>query len=91
MVGAALTSDIRANAALACFFVHMQCIALAEMLVVDDTEFAAESGTVLETCSGEQFTIVCGADICAVQIQAPFHSGSFLPEYDLLKGTVGVL
>lgn len=58
-------------------------IACAEMLVVDEPEFAAESGLVLRNCSGEEFTIVCGADICAVQIQAPFYSGDFLPEYDV--------
>lgn len=58
-------------------------IACVEMLVVDEPEFAAESGLVLRNYSGEEFMIVCGADICAVQIQAPFYSGDFLPEYDL--------
>lgn len=58
-------------------------IACVEMLVVDEPEFSAESGLVLQNCSGEEFTIVCGADICAVQMQAPFYSGDFLTEYDI--------
>ena len=62
-------------------------IARAEMLVVDEPEFSAESGLVLQNCSGEEFMIVCGADICAVQIQAPFYSGDFLPEYDVERYT----
>jgi hypothetical protein len=60
-----------------------QNISCVEMLVVDEPEFSAESGLVLRNCAGDEFTIVCGADVCAVQIQAPFYSGGFLPEYDV--------
>ena len=60
-------------------------IASSAMLVVDESEFTAESGLALQNCSGEEMMLVCGADICAIQIQAPFYSGDFLPEYDVEK------
>lgn len=60
-------------------------ITSAEMLVIEESEFSAESGLVITNRTGEELIIVCGADICAVQIKAPFFKGDFLPEYDLEK------
>jgi len=60
-----------------------RCIASSAMLVVDESEFTAESGLALRNCSGEEMILVCGADICAIQIQAPFYPDDFLPEYDV--------
>lgn len=54
-------------------------------LVLDDDDFSAESGLELENKSGEILTIICGANICSIQIQAPFFPGPFFPEYDIDK------
>ncbi len=46
-------------------------------------DFEAECGFALCTSSGDQLTVVPGADVYTLAIKAPFHSLPFKPENDL--------
>ncbi|NHZ31998.1 hypothetical protein [Massilia rubra] len=52
-----------------------------DKLVVQVDEFCADSGLVLTNRAGDELTIVCGANVCAMAVRAPFFEGEFFPEF----------
>ena len=54
-----------------------------QKLVYSSDECEAECGFALCTSSGDQLTVVPGADVYALAIEAPFRQRPFAPENDL--------
>lgn len=54
-----------------------------QKLVYNSDECEAECGFTLCTSSGDQLTVVPGADVYTLAIQAPFHPQPFTPENEL--------
>jgi hypothetical protein len=52
-------------------------------LVLDETRFSAESGLVIKNNRDEELTVICGANVYTIQIEAPFFTGNFQPEYEI--------
>lgn len=58
-------------------------IAHVQKLVVTTEDFVAESGLLICNDSNEALTVVCSANVYRIELQAPFFSGSFQPEYEM--------
>lgn len=59
------------------------CVASVEKLELDEDDFSAESGLVIQTCDGEELIVVCGTNVYTIQMTAPFFSCKFQPEYEI--------
>ncbi len=58
-------------------------VSFVDKLVIEESDFTAESGLRIENADGESFTIVCSANPYQLAVEAPFCLGGFLPEYEI--------
>lgn len=52
-----------------------------DKLVVQSDEFHADNGLVVTNRAGNELTITCSANVCALEVRAPFFDGDFFPEF----------
>ena len=60
-------------------------IAHVEKLVIAGVDYVAESGLIICNRDGEMLTVVCSANVYRIELQAPFFSGPFQPEYEIAR------
>ena len=58
-------------------------IASISKLLVEEKEFKAECGVVIENTEGNNLFIVVGALPLTIELKANFYEGDFQPEYDI--------